>query len=62
MAEAPHPAGPAEPDPVSRRRRGPHLEDSLVLGGLAGIFLVTLATLALSIAAGVVAFVVTLVL
>lgn len=59
MADAPHSPGPAEPDP---RRSGPmpRPEDSPILGGLASIFAVTVATLAVAVAGAGIAFVVSL--
>lgn len=61
MASAPHPPGPAESDRKANGRRGPRLEDSLILGGLAGIFSVTLATLAMAVAGALIALLVSLV-
>lgn len=60
MAGAPHLPGPAESDRRANGRRGPRLEDSLILGGLAGIFSVTLATLAVGVVGALIAIVVSL--
>lgn len=60
MADAPHPPGPAESG--SRIRRGQDRDESPFVGGLAGIFAVTLATFAVAVVAALIAVVVSLVI